>query len=148
MYSRWAANFDFWEIYPIEFADIQNPLRFYIVLDMYTKIWTTALIFIWVFYTLWFLFWGHFWWKFSWKNEFPQIDPGSIWDDSWTTRASRNINLNVLDASGTMKNMTKSNMNKKQRNSKNNNAHKKRKTSNDKLVFWGQNEIYFNQYCS
>ena len=105
MCFRWAANFDFWEIYPIEFANIQNPLRFYIVLDIHTKIWPTALIFIWVFCALWFLFWGHFWWKFSWKNEFPQINPRSIWDGSWISRASKNIRLNALEASGTMKNI-------------------------------------------
>ena len=44
MFVNDPRDFDFLEIYPIEFANIQNPKRFYIVLDMYTKIWTTALI--------------------------------------------------------------------------------------------------------
>ena len=52
-----------------------------------------------------FYFGDIFWRNFLRKNEFPQIDPGSIWDDSWTSRASRNINLNALEASGIIKNI-------------------------------------------
>ena len=40
------------------------------------------------------------------KNDFSQIDPESIWDGSWITRASKNIHLNALEASGTMENIT------------------------------------------
>ena len=51
------------------------------------------------------LYVGQKFWKFSWKNDFSQIDPGSIWDGSWITRASKNIHLSALEASGITKNM-------------------------------------------
>ena len=36
-----------------------------------------------------------------------QIDQGSIWDGPWITRAWKNISLDSLEASGTMKNIRK-----------------------------------------
>ena len=41
--------------------------------------------------------------NFHEKNDFFQIDPESIWDGPWITRAWKNISLDPLEASGTMK---------------------------------------------
>ena len=44
--------------------------------------------------------------NFHEKNDFFQIDPESIWDGPWITRAWKNISLDPLEASGAMKNIT------------------------------------------
>ena len=48
---------------------------------------------------------GTFLMKIFIKNDFSQIDPESIWDGSWISRASKNINLNAWEASRITKNM-------------------------------------------
>ena len=93
--------FNFLKIYPLEFDTFHYIKSFWVVLDLGTLRLPRVWMYIWVFWKL-----DHScgtkFWKFSWKNEFFQIDPESIWDGPWITRAWKNI-LNSLEASGIMK---------------------------------------------
>ena len=96
--------FNFLNIRSVEFDEFQYIKSFWVVLDLGTLRLPRVWIYLWVFWKL-----DHSYgtknWKFSWKNDFSQIDPGSIWDGSWITRASKNIHLSALEASGITKNM-------------------------------------------
>ena len=87
--------FVFLNIRSVEFDKFHLVFAFWVAWGLGTLRLTRLWIYIWVFKEE-----GHScgtkFWKFSWKNDFSQIDPGSIWDGSWISRASKNIHLNAL----------------------------------------------------
>ena len=97
-------NFVFWfsQNLSVRIWYFQYIKSFWVVLDLGTLRLPRVWMYIWVFWKLDHSCGTNFW-QFSWKNDFFQIDPESIWDGPWITRAWKNNILNPLEASGNMK---------------------------------------------
>ena len=96
--------FVFLDICSVEFDKFHLVFVFWVARGLGTLRLTRLWIYIWVFKKLHLIIWLNFF-KKSWKNDVSQIDQGSIQEAPQSFRASKNMHLNALEASGTIKNI-------------------------------------------